>query len=206
MELITPRVQIIYKVFQLARKRTRQSGRGKSVSAKQFARKHMVAGSLVLAIIVVAVATYMMVGGSTNPVVVIPELFTYGYSQVTIDASVDNEGGVVTLTSGCRQIRAHVEASQAESIYTGINGIVSPRPNAHDIVADAFNNLGIEVLMVKVTDMRNQTFYGKIIVKNGNRVASLDARPSDATAIAVRMHVPVYVKTQLLEENGEKIC
>ena len=187
----------------MARKRT---GRGESASARQFARKHVVAGSLVLAILIVAAATYMMVGGSTNPVLAIPELFTYGYSQVTIDASIDNEGGVVMLTSGCRQIHARVEPAQAESIYNGINGIVSPRPNAHDIVTDAFNNLGIEVLMVKVTDMRNQTFYGKIIVKNGNRIASLDARPSDATAIAVRMHVPVYVKTQLLEENGEKIC
>jgi hypothetical protein len=166
----------------------------------------MVAGSLVLAIIVVAVATYTMTGGSKSPVVIIPELFTYGYSQVTIDAGMDNEGGVVTLTSGCRQIRAHVEPAQAESIYNGINGIVPPRPNAHDIVTDAFNNLGIDVLMVKVTDMRNQTFYGKMIVRNGNRIASLDARPSDATAIAVRMHVPVYVRTQLLEENGEDIC
>ena len=203
----------------MARRKVRPARRGKKrqraklglpalkiSSARRFARRHMVAGPLVLAILIVAAATYMMVGGSKNPVVVITDLLTYGYSQVAIDASMDNEGGVITLTSGCRQIRAHVEPAQAESIYTGIEGIVNPRPNAHDIVADAFNNLGIEVLMVKVTDMRNQTFYGKIILRNGNRIASLDARPSDATAIAVRMHVPVYVKTQLLEENGEKIC
>jgi len=203
----------------LARRKVRSAKRGKKrqrvklglpalkiSSARRFARKHMVAGSLVLAILIVAVATYTMVGGSRSTVAIIPELFTYGYSQVAIDAGMDNEGGIVTLTSGCRQIRAHVEPAQAESIYTGIEGIVNPRPNAHDIVADAFNNLGIEVLMVKVTELRNQTFYGKIILRNGNRIASLDARPSDATAIAVRMHVPVYVKTQLLEENGEKIC
>jgi len=120
---------------------------------------------------------------------------------------MDSDGsGLITLTAGCNQIRAHVEPSQAESIYMAINDIVAPRPNAHDIVADAFDSLGIDVLMVKVTDMQNQTFYGKIILRNGNRVASLDARPSDATAIALRMHVPVYVKTQLLEENGENIC
>ncbi|MFH1622964.1 MAG: bifunctional nuclease family protein [Candidatus Aenigmatarchaeota archaeon] len=175
-------------------------------SIRRYARRHMAAGSVMLAIVVLAVATYMMVGGSKDPVFVIPELFTYGYTQVSVDAGMDSEGGVVTLTAGCRQIRAHVEPSQAESIYMAIQGVVSPRPNAHDIVADAFDSLGIEVLMVKVTDLRNQTFYGKIILRNGNRVANLDARPSDATAIALRMHVPVYVKTQLLEENGEKIC
>lgn len=154
-----------------------------------------------------AVSFYVAYNNYSNTLIDLPELSTIGYSQVLVDASIDSNGdGVVTLTSGCMEIRTHVEAAQAESIYNGMNGITPARPNAHDIAADAFQNLGIQVLMVKVTDVRNQTFYGRIVLRDGDRVASLDARPSDATAIAVRMQVPIYVRTQLLQDNGESIC
>jgi len=154
-----------------------------------------------------AVSFYVAYNNYNSTLVYLPELSTVGYGQVIIDTGTDSSGnGVVLLTAGCMQIRTHIEAAQAESIYNGMHGITPARPNAHDIAADAFQALGIKVLMVKVTDMRNQTFYGRIVLRDGNRIASLDARPSDATAIAVRMHVPVYVRTQLLEENGENIC
>lgn len=184
----------------------RRQARKPGLPAVRFGRKHIVVGAIASAILIVAAATYLAFGGSAGSVLNIPELSTYGYSQVLVDAGMDSEGGVITLTSGCQQIRAHVEAAQAESIYNGMMGIVSPRPNAHDIAADAFRNLGIEVLMVKVARVENQTFYGRIVLKDGNRIASLDARPSDATAIAVRMQVPIYVKDELLENNGMNIC
>jgi len=182
-------------------------GGHKQPAAMQFARKHIVIGSIAAAIIIVASATYLAFGGSAGSLASIPELSTNGYSQVLVDAGFDSAGeGVITLTSGCSQIRAHVEAAQAESIYNGMQGMTPARPNAHDIAADAFRSLGIQVLMVKVTRVENQTFYGRIVLKDGNRIASLDARPSDATAIAVRMQVPVYVKDELLEQNSENIC
>jgi bifunctional DNase/RNase len=190
-----------------ARKQWRTSYGKRAPTARQFARKHVVIGSVVIAIIIIASATYLAFGGSAGSVLSIPELSTNGYSQVLVGASIDSHGeGVVTLTSGCSQIRAHVEAAQAESIYSGMEGMTPARPNAHDIAADAFRSLGIDVLMVKVTRVENQTFYGRIILRNGNTIASLDARPSDATAIAVRMQVPIYVKDELLEQNGQDIC
>lgn len=190
-----------------ARKQWRTNYGRRAPTARQFARKHVVIGSIAAAIIIIASATYLAFGGSAVSLASIPELSTAGYSQVLVDAGFDSAGeGIVTLTSGCSQIRAHVEAAQAESIYDGMEGITPARPNAHDIAADAFQSLGVQVLMVKVTRVENQTFYGRIILKNGNTIASLDARPSDATAIAVRMHVPVYVKDELLEQNSENIC
>lgn len=169
--------------------------------------RRVLAVAIVAAVVIVAAAVYIAFGGSAGSLASIPDLSTAGYSQVLVDAGFDSEGGgIVTLTSGCQQIRAHVEAAQAESIYEGMEGVTPARPNAHDIAADAFRSLGIDVLMVKVTRVENQTFYGRIILKNGNTVASLDARPSDATAIAVRMQVPIYVKDELLQNNAENIC
>jgi bifunctional DNase/RNase len=136
----------------------------------------------------------------------VPGLSTAGYKMVELDVMVGEEAGVVTLTAGCKRIVAYVEAHQAESIYRGINKEYIDRPNAHDITADLLREFNIDVILVKVTEIRDGSFYGKIIMKKGNKIASLDARPSDATAIAVRVGAPVYVKNELLEDYGEEIC
>ena len=138
--------------------------------------------------------------------VVLSGLSTTGYVQVAVDAEVMGGNGIVTLTGGCYQITAYTEAVQAESIANGLAGHVGFRPGTHDLIKDVFENLGIEVLMVKVTELKNNTFFGRLILRQGNSVVSLDARPSDATAIAVRFGAPVYVKESLMKDLGRKIC
>lgn len=139
-------------------------------------------------------------------VTALPELLTTGYTEVAVDAGVAEGVGVVTLTAGCKQIIAHTEQTQAESIAAGLAGYVGMRPNTHDLIKDAFQNLGIEVIMVKITEMRNSTFIGRLLLREGNKVVSLDARPSDGTAIAVRIGAPIYINDSLLEEQGKSIC
>jgi hypothetical protein len=136
----------------------------------------------------------------------IPELSTTGYVQVNISAGIEDGKGLVFLTSGCYQIIANTDEWQAQSIANGLEGYVGFRPGTHDLVKDAMEQLDIEVVMVKVTEVRNSTFFGRLILRQGNRILSLDARPSDATAIAVRMGAPVYVNEKLMEEYGEKVC
>jgi bifunctional DNase/RNase len=138
--------------------------------------------------------------------ILFPELWTYGYEKVKVSAEVVGDQGVITLTSDCYQIVAYTEASQAESIKNGLEGKIAFRPNSHDLIKAAFNNFGIEVLMVKITEVKNNTFFGKLILKQNEKILSLDSRPSDATAIAVRTNSPIYIKTELLEEFGRKIC
>jgi len=135
-----------------------------------------------------------------------PEAWTIGYEKVKVDAEIVDNNGIVTLTSGCYQILAYTEASQAESIKNGLEGKISFRPNAHDLIKATFDNLGIEVVMVKITELKNNTFFGKIILRQGNKILSLDSRPSDGTAIAVRTNSPIYVNSELLKEFGKKIC
>jgi bifunctional DNase/RNase len=138
--------------------------------------------------------------------ILFPELWTYGYEEVKVSAEVIGDEGIITLTSDCYQIVAHTEASQAESIKNGLEGKIAFRPNSHDLIKAAFNNFGIEVLMVKITEVKNNTLFGKLILRQNGKILSLDSRPSDATAIAVRTNSPIYVKTELLQEFGKKIC
>lgn len=154
----------------------------------------------------IAIAAFLLSDQQAIPMPILTSLSTAGYQQVAVDAAVASGYGVVGMESECYQIIASVEDYQAESILNGLEKSVPERPNAHDIAADAFANLEIELLMVKISDVKDGTFYSKIILRNGNRIAELDARPSDAVAIALRMDVPVYVSNSILEEYGEYIC
>lgn len=136
----------------------------------------------------------------------LPELSTVGYVKVMPDAAVTEEGGAVSLTGGCYQVIASTDATQAESIINGLEGKISVRPNTHDLMKDAFQNLGIEVVMVKVMDIKDNTFIGRLILRQENKILSLDSRPSDGIAIAVRTNATIYMKEDLMKKMGKYIC
>ncbi|MEM5766042.1 MAG: bifunctional nuclease family protein [Candidatus Aenigmatarchaeota archaeon] len=139
--------------------------------------------------------------------ILLPELSTSGFSKVkNIETNILGNIGIISIKTDCYDLIATVETSQAESVQRGIENIYVARPNAHDIVADAFNSLGIEVLMVKITELKENSFYSKLILRQGNTILSLDARPSDAIAIALRTNSSIYVNSTLLKEVGRKIC
>lgn len=131
---------------------------------------------------------------------------TIGYVKVDVQADVVGNMGVVTLTSGCYQITATTEATQAESIAKGLSGSTGSRPTTHDLMKDTFDNLGIEVVMVKIVDLRENTYMARLILRHENTVLNLDCRPSDGTALAVRTKSPIYIKEDLMKSMGEHIC
>ena len=137
---------------------------------------------------------------------ILKELSTEGYTKVSVDAQVVGNNGIVRLRGGCYQLIAYTEPTQAYSIMKGLEGKIDFRPNTHDLIKSIFDELGIKVLLVKIVDLRNNTFIGEMIIQQGNKIINLDSRPSDATAIAVRYGIPIYIKTKLLKENGEYIC
>jgi bifunctional DNase/RNase len=173
---------------------------------------------LLVALVAIVAGVYMIIWsgvlkfkgdsviGPDELFVILPNLITDDYAKVEIDVAYDSFQGVVSLTSGCKRIVAYVEPAQAESIYRGINDVYASRPNSHDISVDAFENLDIDIVLVKITEIKDGAFYGKLILRSRNKVVELDARPSDATAIAVRMDAPIYINKALLDQEGEAIC
>ncbi|HDD71504.1 MAG TPA: bifunctional nuclease family protein, partial [Candidatus Aenigmarchaeota archaeon] len=73
-----------------------------------------------------------------------------------------------------------VDKSQAISIARGQNNIRYFRPLTHDLADDILKNYGIKILMVKITELKNNTYFARLILRQGNKVLSLDSRPSDA--------------------------
>jgi bifunctional DNase/RNase len=136
-----------------------------------------------------------------------PEASTLGFEKVDkVDVTPTNNEGLVTLTSGCYQLTAGVDAQQALSIRNALQKKIAERPNAHDLAKDIFNTLDIKVLMVKITELRGSSYFAKILLKQKNTFLNFDVRPSDGIAIALRMESPIYINSSLLKQQGKYIC
>ncbi|OYT41629.1 MAG: hypothetical protein B6U78_02705 [Candidatus Aenigmarchaeota archaeon ex4484_224] len=161
-----------------------------------------------IGILLFSVITYnpSIIQNTSLKKIAFPELSTSGYTKVNVDAEVIGNAGIVILRSKCYRIVAYTQAMQAESIKKGLEGKIDFRPTVHDIIVSIFKDLGIKVLMLKVNDVVNHTYVGNLIIQQGNKILSLDIRPSDGTAIAVRVNAPIYIKNEVLEKYGERIC
>jgi len=138
----------------------------------------------------------------------LPHLSTEGFVQIALSLEDLLTDGSVKMVGDCYELTATVDAAQAESIANGVNGIVGPRPNVHDLFRDLLKVSGAKILMVKIMEVKSDAYFSKFIVQQGNAVFELDARPSDAIAIAARTDydVPLYINETLMKNLGKKIC
>tara|TARA_B100000609_G_scaffold199150_1_gene200908 strand:- start:25865 stop:26587 length:723 start_codon:yes stop_codon:yes gene_type:complete len=94
--------------------------------------------------------------------------------------------------------------SEANAIATELLGIAPPRPMTHDLVKQMLTALGGTVASVIITDVRENTFYATIeLSTEQDGIISLDARPSDALAIALRCKAPIFVDESVLEKTRQ---
>ena len=162
----------------------------------------------IIVIVLLAVLAGIVAYTYLPDLLILPSLSTTGLVPVNTEVDASGQNGIVKITGGCYQITATVEKEMAISILNGLNKVVGPRPNTHDLFKDTLNALGAKILMIKITDLREDSYISKMIVRKGNTLLSLDARPSDAIAIALRTDytVPIYMNETLLMKEGTKIC
>jgi uncharacterized protein len=90
---------------------------------------------------------------------------------------------------------------EATSIATELEKIQFPRPMTHDLMKNCFDHLQIKVERIEVCDLKNNTYYALIYLRDQERLSSIDARPSDAIAIALRTNAPIFVKDDVLARS-----
>ena len=88
---------------------------------------------------------------------------------------------------------------EAEAITLSLNEVEVVRPLTHDLLRNIINDLGAQVLRVNITELRYDVFYARIILQVNEQEMEIDSRPSDAIALAVRVHVPVFVDDEVME-------
>lgn len=89
---------------------------------------------------------------------------------------------------------------EAEAITVSLQEMEVARPLTHDLLRNAILTLGGEVQRVSIVDLRDDVFYARISVRIGDRDLEIDSRPSDAIALAVRVHVPVFVDESVMDK------
>jgi uncharacterized protein len=107
---------------------------------------------------------------------------------------------------GNRYLPIWIGPYEASAIALEMSNIKTPRPMTHDLIINIINNLNISVDNIEITDIRNNTFYAIINIKNTeSKVIRVDSRPSDAIATAVRTKCDIFVAEHVLESGGLEI-
>ncbi|HAF62892.1 MAG TPA: bifunctional nuclease family protein [Anaerolineaceae bacterium] len=88
---------------------------------------------------------------------------------------------------------------ESESISIALQEIEISRPQTHDLVKNAIYELGGNINRIIINELKDDIFYGVIDITQGKKQISLDTRPSDALALAVRTHVPIFISEEIME-------
>ena len=88
---------------------------------------------------------------------------------------------------------------EADAIALALGKVVTPRPLTHDLVKNVFDGLKVRVTRVVITEIIENTYYALIHASDGRREVSIDARPSDAVAVALRVQAPIFIEDDVLE-------
>jgi len=90
---------------------------------------------------------------------------------------------------------------EANAIALEIEKVSTPRPMTHDLLKNLLIGLETTVRKVVVTELKDDTFYAVIWLDRGGEIISIDSRPSDALALALRMDCPIYVEEEVLKSS-----
>src|ERR1700736_2783823 len=104
-------------------------------------------------------------------------------------------------TSGDAVLPIWVGIYEANTIALEIEKVMTPRPMTHDLIKNVLTGLDTQVHKVVVTELREDTFFAVIWLERDGRIISIDSRPSDALALALRVDCPIFVDDGVLKNS-----
>lgn len=127
--------------------------------------------------------------------------------EVMIDSvrvSLTNQQRIVLLREQAveRYLPIWIGPYEAEAITISLQEIEIARPQTHDLLIQTLEKIHARLTRVEVIALRGDVFYGNLVIETGGKSISIDARPSDSIALAVRAHVPILVAREILETAG----
>ena len=123
-------------------------------------------------------------------------------AKLAVDASTRNYVVILQEKDGERVLPIWIGQAEAESIIVEMHQIAHPRPLTHDLCRSLIRTLGADLERIDITRIEERTFYAEIhLVRAGERL-TVDARPSDSIAIALRLDAPIFAAESLLADDG----
>jgi uncharacterized protein len=125
------------------------------------------------------------------------EVRSVGYDNAT-------HAPVVVLQDADRKVALPIwiGPAEAQAIATQLQGLSPPRPMTHDLIKTILDQTGVEFQKVVIQELKDSTYYASIWLHSDRQDLQIDSRPSDAIALAIRFHRPIFVATALLHGDS----
>lgn len=120
--------------------------------------------------------------------------------RIVISEVQDQQFIVLKEVDGERNFPIVIGLFEASSIERRVKGLSSPRPLTHDLIGNIVSQMGGEVQDVYINELRDHTYFARLRIRMDGELIEVDARPSDAIAVAVTLKVPIYVSEEVLSE------
>jgi uncharacterized protein len=123
---------------------------------------------------------------------------------LAVDAGAKSHVVILKEKDGERVLPIWIGPAEAQAIARELAGQRFPRPLTHDLLATIVEGLKAKVTRVVISDLRDNTFFANLVIEKDGEVVSIDARPSDSIAVALRCGADIFVNEKLLAEPGEQ--
>ncbi len=120
--------------------------------------------------------------------------------RIMISETDDHQIIVLKESDGARAFPIVIGFFEAAAIDRRLKGHVLPRPMTHDLLASVIDQMGGRLTRIVVTDLKHHTFYANLVVERNGDEVRIDARPSDAIALAVANETPIFVADHVLDQ------
>jgi len=121
-------------------------------------------------------------------------------SRIIISETNQEQIIVLKEVGGARAFPIVIGIWEAVAIDRNIKQRQTPRPMTHDLLENVIRGLDGNLERIIVNDLRDRTFFAKLVLRKNGKVVEVDSRPSDAIALAVQMKVPIYVEEKVLKD------
>lgn len=115
-----------------------------------------------------------------------------------------NKAPIVVLKdeSGEKVLPIVIGVMEASAIAASLEGVDFPRPMTHDLLSAVLRELGGTLEKIEITDLNNDTFYALLFIRQGDKLVTVDSRPSDSIALALRAGASITVAEQVFEKSA----
>jgi uncharacterized protein len=99
-----------------------------------------------------------------------------------------------------RALPIYISQEQAKAIINALEKQTPPRPFTHDLMINMLDSCDIKVDRITINSLQDNTFYASIVIKHNGKLKEIDARPSDAIAVAIRTKAPIWVIEEVIAD------
>src|ERR1700738_2953471 len=124
-------------------------------------------------------------------------------SRLGLDSSTNSYVVVLQERGGTRLLPIWIGQPEAESIVMHMHNVKRVRPLTHDLVRSLIVGMGAQLRRVQITRVEKSTYFAELQIQRGETLVSIDARPSDSIAVALRLSAPIFAAESLLVEPAE---